>query len=61
MCTDNSDTQKGALNSKYGEGFDNWKKGAKMLKHHEKSFVHKAACAAMARAKHTIAVTFSSF
>ena len=61
MCTDNSDTQKGAFNSKYGEGFDNWKKGAEKLKNHEVSFVHKAACAAMARAKRTIAATFSSF
>lgn len=59
-CTDNSDTQKGAFNSKYGEGFDNWKKGAEKLKDHEESFVHKAACAAMARAKRTLAATFSS-
>eukprot|EP00112_Aurelia_sp_Birch-Aquarium-sp1_P022111 Seg612.2 transcript_id=Seg612.2/GoldUCD/mRNA.D3Y31 product="hypothetical protein" protein_id=Seg612.2/GoldUCD/D3Y31 len=59
-CTDNSDTQKGAFNSKYGEGFDNWKKGAEKLRDHEESFVHKAACAAMARAKRTLAATFSS-
>ena len=58
--TAHRETQKGAFNSKYGEGFDNWKNGAEKMKDHEESFVHRAACATMVRAKHTIAATFSS-
>ena len=50
-CTAHRETQKGAFNSKYGEGFDNWKKGAEKMKDHEESFVHRAAYATMARAK----------
>ena len=45
---------------KYGEGFNNWKKGSKKFQEHEQSAVHKAACAAVAGGKRTIITTFNS-
>ena len=45
---------------KYGEGFNNWKKVPERFQEHEQSAVHRAAWAAVAREKRTIATTFNS-